>query len=60
VRLRLLADQSILELFIGEGTRTITDRFFRGGGQLKWSATARGGNATLTMQAWPMTGGRRS
>ncbi|HET9510312.1 MAG TPA: glycoside hydrolase family 32 protein [Sphingomonas sp.] len=60
VRLRLLADQSILELFIGDGTRTITDRFFRGGGQLKWSATARGGNATLTMQAWPMTGGPRS
>jgi len=56
VRLRLLADQSILELFIGDGTRTITDRFFRGGGQLRWSASARGGTAKLTMQAWPMTG----
>lgn len=59
VRLRLLADQSILELFIGDGTRTITDRFFRGGGQLRWSASARGGNAKLTMQAWPMAGGTR-
>ena len=59
VRLRLLADQSILELFVGDGTRTITDRFFRGGGQLRWSASARGGNAKLTMQAWPMRGGPR-
>lgn len=57
VRLRLLADQSILELFIGDGTRTITDRFFRGGGPLRWSASAQGGSAKLIMQAWPMGGG---
>jgi len=56
VRLRLLADQSILELFIDDGTRTITDRFFRGGGQLRWSASARGGSEKLMMLAWPMTG----
>ncbi|MEK9212951.1 glycoside hydrolase family 32 protein [Sphingomonas sp. 2378] len=59
VRLRVLADQSILEVFIGDGTHTITDRFFRGGGLLRWSASARGGSAKLTMQAWPMTGGGR-
>ena len=59
VRLRVLADQSILEVFVGDGTRTITDRFFRGGGPLRWSASARGGSARLTMQAWPMTGDSR-
>ncbi|MEP9402108.1 glycoside hydrolase family 32 protein [Sphingomonas sp. VNH70] len=54
VRLRILADQSILEVYANDGTRTITDRFFRGGGQLRWSAMATGGAARLTMQAWPM------
>lgn len=55
IRLRVLADESILEVYAADGTRTITDRFFRGGGQLRWSAMARGGAARLTMQAWPMT-----
>jgi len=54
VRLRILADESILEVFVGDGTRTITDRFFRGGGPLRWSASARGGTATVKLQTWPM------
>ena len=54
VRLRILADESILEVFVGDGTRTITDRFFRAGGPLRWSASARGGTATMKLETWPM------
>jgi fructan beta-fructosidase len=56
VKLRILADESILEVFINDGERTITDRFFRGGGPLRWSASSRGGNAQLKLTAWPMNG----
>lgn len=56
VRLRILADQSILEVFADDGTRTITDRFFRGSGPLRWTATARGGPATMHLTVWPMGG----
>jgi fructan beta-fructosidase len=54
VRLRILADESILEVFVGDGTHTITDRFFRGGGPLRWSASARGGTAMVKLLTWPM------
>lgn len=54
VSLRMLVDQSIIELFINDGERTITDRFFRGSGQLHWSTWARGGRASINVAAWPM------
>ena len=47
VRLRVFVDQSIVELYVNDGRTTITDRFFRGDGDLKWSASARGGAATI-------------
>lgn len=56
VKLRILADESILEVFVNDGERTITDRFFRGGGPLRWSASARGGPAQLKLTAWTMNG----
>jgi fructan beta-fructosidase len=53
VRLRLLVDKSIIELFVNDGTTTITDRFFRSSGDLSWSAVARGGSATVrAMDFW--------
>jgi fructan beta-fructosidase len=57
VKLRILADESILEVFINDGERTITDRFYRGGGPLRWSASARGGDAKLKLTAWTMKKG---
>ena len=55
VRLRIFVDQSILELYVNDGQTTITDRFFPGGGALKWSASARGGNATIRkLDAWTL------
>ncbi|PJI88499.1 glycoside hydrolase family 32 protein [Sphingomonas koreensis] len=54
VKLRVLADESIVEVFVNDGRQTITDRFYRGGGALTWSATARGGKATMNLTAWPM------
>ena len=41
-------------VFVNDGRQTITDRFYRGGGSLKWSATARGGKAVMNLTAWPM------
>ena len=56
VRLEVLFDQSILELFGDEGTRTITDRIFPAQGPLRWSVEAVGGVATLeTLEAWELT-----
>jgi fructan beta-fructosidase len=53
VRLRLLVDKSIIELYVNDGTTTITDRFFRAGGNLSWSMFATGGTARVrTMDAW--------
>ena len=55
VRLRVFVDQSIIELYVNDGQTTITDRFFRGGGELKWSATARGGAATIRkLDSWTL------
>jgi fructan beta-fructosidase len=54
VKLRVLVDESILEVFVNDGEQTITDRFFRGGGPLSWSALARGGSATLNLTTWPL------
>jgi fructan beta-fructosidase len=59
VTLRLVVDRSIIELFAADGTRTITDRFFRGGGALRWSANALGGEASLqTLDAWAIAPAR--
>ncbi len=55
VTLRLVVDRSIVELYAADGTRTITDRFFRGSGVLTWSANAIGGEAVIrTLDAWPI------
>jgi fructan beta-fructosidase len=54
VSLRLLVDESIVELFINDGEQTITDRFFRGSGALRWSASARGAPAIMDITAWPI------
>lgn len=52
VSLHLLVDESIVELFINDGEQTITDRFFRGSGSLRWTASARGAPATMDLTAW--------
>ncbi|WP_245654068.1 glycoside hydrolase family 32 protein [Novosphingobium rosa] len=54
VTLRILADQSILEVFVNDGTHTISDRFFPGGGNLRWSVATQGGTATMNLTAWPL------
>ncbi|RHW18552.1 glycoside hydrolase family 32 protein [Sphingomonas gilva] len=55
ITLRLLVDRSIVELYAADGTRTITDRFFPGKGPLRWSATARRGDAVIRrLDAWPI------
>lgn len=54
VSLRLLVDQSIIELFINDGERTITDRFSRSSGQLHWSSWAHGGTASMSVVGWPI------
>ncbi|MEC3909544.1 GH32 C-terminal domain-containing protein [Sphingobium sp. CR2-8] len=45
--IRLPVDQSIVEVYADNGETTITDRFFPAGGQLRWSAYARNGKATI-------------
>ncbi|WP_336952408.1 glycoside hydrolase family 32 protein [Sphingobium aromaticivastans] len=51
--LRLLVDQSIVEVYADNGETTITDRFFPAGGKLRWSAYARNGKATIrSLNAW--------
>jgi fructan beta-fructosidase len=53
IKLRVLVDESIVELYANDGTATITDRFFRGGGELRWSMLARGGTATVRkLNSW--------
>jgi fructan beta-fructosidase len=60
VRLRLFVDESIVELFVNDGARVITDRFFRGGGELSWSISARGGDASIEqLDAWTIADPRR-
>jgi fructan beta-fructosidase len=56
ITLRIVVDRSIVELFAADGTRVITDRFFRGGGALTWSADALDGEALIpSLRAWPIT-----
>lgn len=55
VSLRILVDQSIVEVFINDGTRVITDRFFRGGGPLHWTASALDGAAVMNISAWSLS-----
>ena len=58
VSLHVLFDRSIVEVFINDGTRTITDRIFPTGKTLRWSASATGGTATLHLTSWAMSGRR--
>jgi fructan beta-fructosidase len=55
VKLRLFVDESIVEIYADDGETTITDRFFRGGGALNWTAKARNGTATIkSLDAWKL------
>lgn len=55
ISFRLIVDRSIAELYAEGGTRTITDRFFRGEGALTWSVSALGGEAMIrSLEAWPI------
>jgi len=55
VALHVLVDQSVIELFVEGGTTTITDRFFRGGGDLHWAFRAHGGRAVIRkVDAWEL------
>ncbi len=57
VRFRVLFDQSIIELFGDDGTKTITDRIFPANGALSWSVETGGGAASLKrLDTWDMTG----
>jgi fructan beta-fructosidase len=47
VRLRVIVDRSIVEVFGDDGAATITDRFFPAPGRLRWSAQARGTGAVI-------------
>ena len=59
VKLRVLVDQSIAEIFADDGETTLTDRFFRGGESLHWSATARNGTARIrSLDIWQVTDAR--
>lgn len=61
VKLHIFVDQSIVEVFADNGETTITDRFFRGGGPLKWTAEARNGQATINkLDAWTMKSAARN
>lgn len=52
MRLRVFIDRSIIEIYANDGETTLTDRFFPTG-ELTWTATARGGTATLRrLDAW--------
>jgi fructan beta-fructosidase len=53
-KLRIFLDASIIELYADDGESTLTDRFFPAG-PLTWTASARGGTATLrTLDAWTL------
>lgn len=55
VKLRLFVDESIVEIYADDGETTLTDRFFRGGGELRWTAAVRNGSATITsLDSWKM------
>jgi len=54
VSLHVLFDRSIIELFVNDGIRTITDRVFPTGKAFRWSATAIGGTSTINLITWPI------
>lgn len=56
LQLHVFVDRSIIEVFADDGRRVLTDRFFPSSETIRWSAVARGGQATVrTLQAWRMT-----
>lgn len=56
ITMRLIVDRSIVELYAADGTRTMTDRFFRGDGALSWSVSTVGGDAIIRkLEAWPVS-----
>ena len=59
VRLHLIVDESILELYINDGTKVITDRFFPAGNMLRWSARALGQANITAFQGWELSGTRK-
>ncbi|WP_329740842.1 glycoside hydrolase family 32 protein [Dyella sp. A6] len=60
LRLHLFVDRSIIEVFADGGRTVMTERFFPGSEQLRWSASARGGKATvLHLRVWRMKAYRR-
>jgi fructan beta-fructosidase len=55
IRLHVFVDRSILEVFVDDGMQTMTERFFPGNGQLRWSVRAIGGEATLLdLTSWQL------
>jgi fructan beta-fructosidase len=54
VRLHVFVDESIIEVYINDGAKVITDRFFRGGKTLRWSATARGKATIRKLDSWKL------
>lgn len=54
VTLRVIVDQSIIEVYINDGTKVITDRFFPGGNDLKWSAAVRGNATIRKLDSWEL------
>ncbi|MDR3512109.1 MAG: glycoside hydrolase family 32 protein [Caulobacteraceae bacterium] len=52
VRLQILVDRSIVEIFVNDGRQTLTDLIFPAGA-LAWTAEARGGQATIqALETW--------
>jgi fructan beta-fructosidase len=54
VRLHVFVDESIVEVYINDGEKVITDRFFRGGKTLSWSASARGNATIRKLDSWEL------
>jgi fructan beta-fructosidase len=55
VRLHVYVDESIVEVYINDGTKVITDRFFRGGKTITWSAHARGAATIKRLDSWTLS-----
>lgn len=54
VRLRVFVDESVVEVYINDGIKVITDRFFRGGRTLAWSARAQGAATIHKLDSWEL------
>jgi fructan beta-fructosidase len=54
VRLHVFVDESIVEVYINDGEKVITDRFFRGGKTLSWSASGRGNATIRKLDSWEL------